>query len=116
MPDDDWALGQNEVDVRNEAWNPLNAIPIKVDECVPKGLAVLVGPDGLVGGLIFACRNPEYDWITEARDLQAEQDLAHAIDYQRRLHEAVPVSPEAEQRRQEALALNIREIQRLIGS
>ncbi len=28
MPDDDWALGQNEVDVRNEARNPLNAMPL----------------------------------------------------------------------------------------
>ncbi len=27
MRDDDWALGQNEVDVRNEARNPLNAMP-----------------------------------------------------------------------------------------
>ncbi len=65
---------------------------------------------------IFACRNPEYDWITEARDLQAEQDLAQALDHQRRLHEAVPVSPEADRRRQEALARNLREIQRLMGS
>ncbi len=56
-----------------------------------------------------------HDWITEARDLQAEQDLAQALDYQRRLHEAVPVSEEAEQRRQEALARNLREIQRLMG-
>ncbi len=28
LPDDDWALGQNEVDVRNEARNPLNAVPL----------------------------------------------------------------------------------------
>ncbi len=42
MPEDDWALGQNEVDVRNEARNPLNAMPIRhanVDGTVDRDLA-----------------------------------------------------------------------------
>ncbi len=28
MPDDDWALSQGTVDERNEARNPLNALPV----------------------------------------------------------------------------------------
>ncbi len=50
MPDDDWALGQNEVDVRNEARRPLNAAP-----CV------------------FVCVNPEQAWIDESR-AEAERE------------------------------------------
>ncbi len=30
MPDDDTLIGQNEIDVRNEARNPLNAMPIRL--------------------------------------------------------------------------------------
>ncbi len=42
MPDDDWALGQNEVDVRNEARKPANAMPLrhaKIDGTVDTELA-----------------------------------------------------------------------------
>ncbi len=49
-PDDDWALGQNEVDVRNEARRPLNAAPY-----------------------VFVCANPEQAWIDESR-AEAERE------------------------------------------
>ncbi len=56
-PDDDWALGQNEVDVRNEARKPLNDMPIT----------------GTSAQIIFACRNPEQAWIDESR-AEAERE------------------------------------------
>ncbi len=87
MPDDDWALGQNEVDVRNEARNPLNEMPIARryhHECAFCG-AVYNGQNGMGGCLIagrhmwkivnevFACRNPEQAWIDESR-AEAERE------------------------------------------
>ncbi len=55
MPDDDWALGQNEVDVRNEARRPLNAAPY-----------------------VFVCANPEQAWIDESRaEAEREDTEAH---------------------------------------
>ncbi len=50
-PDDDWALGQNEVDVRNEAWRPLNAAPY-----------------------VFVCHAPEQAWIDESRAESERED------------------------------------------
>ncbi len=74
-PDDDWALGQNEVDVRNEARNPLNAIRGRVDARVPKGTVILKDGDRELGRIenIFACRNPEQAWIDESR-AEAERE------------------------------------------
>ncbi len=51
-PDDDWALGQNEVDVRNEARNPLNAMPIR-----------------------FVCHDPEQAWIEDCRAVAEREDV-----------------------------------------
>ncbi len=51
-PDDDWALGQNEVDVRNEARRPLDAAPY-----------------------VFMCVSPEETWIEDCR---AEATLEEA--------------------------------------
>ncbi len=55
MPDDDWALGQNEVDVRNEAQNPLNYRPV-----------AYTFHDGVRHG--FYCQDPEADWIAMLAD------------------------------------------------
>ncbi len=63
MPDDDWALGQNEVDVRNEARRPANALPI-----------------------VYACKNPEQAWIEE---VEREIDLAQAGLSFQRVHQIV---------------------------
>ncbi len=49
MPDDDWALGQNEVDVRNEA---------RRARMVPS---------------VFVCHDPEQAWIDESR-AEAERE------------------------------------------
>ncbi len=90
MPDDDWALGQNEVDVRNEARNPLNARPVKNtywNECAYCGTRY-DGSNGMkncTSGMrhmwrlssepfvVFACRNPEQAWIDESRS-EAERE------------------------------------------
>ncbi len=49
-PDDDWALGQNEVDVRNEA---------RRARLVPS---------------VFVCQDPESAWIEECRALAERED------------------------------------------
>ncbi len=88
MPDDDWALSQNEVDVRNEARRPANAMPI-----------------------VYACKNPEQAWIDE---VEREIDLAQAIEHLRRLNETPAINADAEQRRQESITRTLDEIQRLM--
>ncbi len=90
MPEDDWALGQNEVDVRNEARNPLNAMPI-----------------------VYACKNREQDWIDE---VEHEIDLAMAIEHLRRLSETPAINADAEQRRQQSITRTLDEIHRLMDA
>ncbi len=64
-PDDDWALGQNEVDVRNEARNPLNALPIR-----ESGLDAALAWSS---PSVFVCHDPEQAWIDESR-AEAERE------------------------------------------
>ncbi len=79
MPDDDLLLGQNDVDVRNEARNPLNEMPIQVDKRIQPG-TVLVTEHGVVKAGIenisFACRNPEQAWIEESRAEAEREDTS----------------------------------------
>lgn len=49
MPDHDELLSQGTVDERNEARNPLNALPV------------------------FVCRNPEQAWIDEQRETAGDE-------------------------------------------
>ncbi len=84
MPDDDWALGQNEVDVRNEARKA--------------AFATL---------LPFGAEQTD-------DEQQSDRDLADAIEHLRRLHETVPINPDAERRRQESITRTLDEIQRLM--
>ncbi len=84
MPDDDWALGQNEVDVRNEARKPQHEPPWLDDR-----------DDMRI-------------------DDPANDDLAAAIDHLRRLHETQAINADAEQRRQQSITRTLDEIQRLM--
>ncbi len=61
--DDDWALGQNEVDVRNEAGKVRNETPFQ--------FAWRLNEE-----YIFACRNPEQAWIDESRAEAEREDTA----------------------------------------
>ncbi len=70
MPDDDQLLGQNEVDVRNEARKH------------PYWDSVLS---------VFACPSPEHDWIA---DQQAAHDIAEAIETLRCTDACGMTSPE----------------------
>ncbi len=88
MPDDDWALGQNDVDVRNEARNPANLMP-----------------------LVYTYRNSEQDWIDE---VERGMDLTEAIEHLRILNETPAINADAEQRRQESITRTLDEIQRLM--
>ncbi len=88
MPDDDSLLGQNEVDVRNEARKH------------PYWDSVLS---------VFACASPEDDWIADQ-----DRDLADAIEYLRCLNETPAINADAEQRLQESITRTLDEIQRLM--
>ncbi len=90
MPDDDWALGQNEVDVRNEARKPANAMPT-----------------------VYSCTNPESAWIDDVRE-QDSLDLWQALDHLGRLLETPAINPDAEERRHESIARAREEIARLM--
>ncbi len=90
MPDDDWALGQNEVDVRNEQrkhhyWDSVISV--------------------------FSCASPEQDWIA---DQERGRDLTDAIEHLRRLNETMSINEDAEKRRQESITRTLDEIQRLM--
>ncbi len=47
-------------------------------------------------------------------DGTVDRDLADAVEHLRRLNETVPISPDAEQRRQESITRWLDEIQRLM--
>ncbi len=66
MPDDDWALGQNEVDVRNEARNPLNRV--EVTQWVRNPYK-----PGVTPFVVFACNDPEQAWIDEQAENAAHR-------------------------------------------
>ncbi len=84
MPDDDWALGQN--DVRNEAlkerWRQNFADDVR---------RLHANVDGTV-----------------------DRDLADAVDHLRRLNETMSINEDAEKRRQESITRTLDEIQRLM--
>ncbi len=90
MPDDYSLLGQNEVDMRNEARKH------------PYWDSVLS---------VFACVSPEDHWIA---DQQHKRDLADAVEHLRILNETVPINEDAEQRKQESITRTLDEIQRLM--
>ncbi len=104
MPDDDWALGQNEVDVRNEARRTAQ----RAFQGRP--------PHGLCG----RCGAP-YDGVAKhgprycSKPGQAlHDDLAQAIEHLRRLNETPAINEDAEQRLQESITRTLDEIQRLM--
>ncbi len=100
MPDDDWALGQNEVDVRSESRNPLNAVEKSV-ALVQSIAGTEKQPCPVCGGgwwyergeivyavhgkdcpfidaneaTVYACRNPEQAWIDESRAEAEREDI-----------------------------------------
>ncbi len=92
MPDDDALLGQNEVDVRNEARKPMHEIVLR------RSIHI-------------------FDDAEQAfADQDVERDLAQAIDHLRRLNETPAINENAEQRRQESITRTLDEIQRLMDA
>ncbi len=60
MSPDDWTIGQNQVDVRNEARNPLNAMPIR-----------------------FVCHDPEQAWINDQAENAEQQEARGLVNEER---------------------------------
>ncbi len=80
-PDDDWALGQNEVDVRNEARRAAMfefvvekiGRDLALDEAV-YGCVIVKDGKRIDPQSVFACRNPEQVWIDESRTEAERED------------------------------------------
>ncbi len=73
MPDDDWALGQNVVDVRNEARRARQGWP---DGGLPHGEHPSDYDDSAVPS-VFVCHDPEQAWIDESRAEAEREDTAN---------------------------------------
>lgn len=90
MPDDDALIGQGIINERNEARNPLKAVP-----------------------LIFACRNPEQAWIDEQRErAEVVADIEQGQKTLARLLQT-PALPGNEDRRLWAISTAMEELGRL---
>ncbi len=82
MPDDDWALGQNEVDVRNEARKARSGLTepsgVEGGRVTPDGVGASVGTRASLGSVspsVFVCHDPEQAWIDESRaEAEREED------------------------------------------
>ncbi len=79
-PDDDWALGQNEIDVRNEARRAANQAGVDTRPIPDADLLRardFVREQGWAVSSVFACRNPEQAWIDESRAEAEREDTAN---------------------------------------
>ncbi len=99
MPEDDWALGQNEVDVRNDARRA------RIGGDMPVGGRMSEGENGHV---VSAAGTPERTFPTN--------DLTDAVEHLRSLNETPAINEDAEQRRQESISRTLDEIQRLMDA
>ncbi len=78
MPEDDWALGQNEVDVLNEARKPENAMPIRT-RAEQDSLDLWQALDHLGRLLETSAINPDAEKRRQESIVRAREEIARLM-------------------------------------